>query len=210
MKPFSLKSQGYFLLICLAVLNAALSACNQRSLAIPDYIEYVRSPENGLINSVEGRGYRFTALYEPADYVTLKELRNEKITSESFTATHKKFSDYFYFDFSITPEEDKTKILDEADTSSYEKRFHYFAFELSKDVILVSNSDTLHCLMHQFAGDNKVSPEYHFALMFDQPDRKFLASDTLRLIYNDELLNAGKISVPILTKKITNLPQLKI
>ena len=210
MKPSSLRNQGCLYLLIYFALNTVLCSCNRNSLRIPEYIEYVRLQENGLLNSIEQNGYLFRAQYEPADYLTLKELRNDKITKENFIENQIKFTDYFYFDFSIQSFTDAKKVLDKTDSAAYENKFHYLSFDLSNDVFLVSKSDTLPCVLHQFVNNSGVSPEYHFELLFNKPGASFLARDTMFFCYNDRILNAGIIRIPILSKKITNIPQLKI
>jgi len=185
-------------------------SCNNRKLSVPDYIQYVRSEENGLLNKLIKGGYIFSALYEPSEYVAIKELRNEKITKESYASTLPKFSDYIYFDFSIRPENTSQKILDPADSVSYDKKFNHFSFNFSKDIFLISKEDTLSCLLHQFISSNGVSPEYHFELLFEKPNSSFISRESLIFLYDDKTLNSGKVMIPILTKDIKNIPQLKI
>ena len=161
------------------------------------------------MNSVEKDGYILTAMYEPADYVTLKELRNNKITREEFLKTKSKFSDYYYFDFYI--KSDGTKlILDPNDSSSYTDRFQHFSFDLAGDIYLRSNQDTLHCLLYQFIPSNGISPEYHFEMMFEKPDSSFLNLDTILFSYEDKILHLGTVNIPFKISNLKKVPEIKI
>jgi len=206
MKRFTRIIQGIFLIVTLI----ALGSCNMNTLSIPEYIGYVRSSDKGLSDFKVHNGYVFNVLYEPSDYLALKELRNEKVTVNNFFETRKKFSDYLYFDFSIKPESYDKKVLDKNDSANYEKRFNHFAFDFPKDIFLISKSDTLPCLLHQFTSSSGISPECHFELMFNKPVGNLLSGDSLVLVYEDKLLDSGKIKLFLLNERITNIPQLKI
>ena len=93
---------------------------------------------------------------------------------------------------------------------AYEKNFNHFSFDLSKDIFLLSKEDTLQCLLHQFINSSGISPEYHFELLFEKPDSLFTSRDSLFFMYDDKILNSGKVMIPILTKDIKSIPQLKI
>jgi len=209
MKQIIRSAGKYALLIGNLLISVSMPSCKNQKLAIPEYIEYVRSSQNGLVNTINKNGFQFTSLYESADYLTLKELRNEHVTKENFESTRSKFVDYLYFDFSIKPEAEQ-KILDPLDTSGFEKKYNYFSFGISKDIFLLYKADTLSCLMHQFTSGNGITPECHVELMFERPSSNFSASDSLYLIYKDQILNAGNIQIPTLVKDIENTPQLKI
>jgi len=206
MKHFTLIIKVIFIFF----FQFALSSCSKSSLSIPDYIGYVRSADNGLTDFTVRNGYVFNVLYEPADYLALKELRNEKVTVDKFFETRKKFSDYLYFDFSIKSETSDKKVLDKNDSLNYEKHYNHFAFDFSKDIFLLTKEDTLRCLLHQLINSGDISPEYHFEVLFEKPDSLFISCDSLVLVYDDKVLNSGKVIIPILTKDIKNVPQLKI
>ena len=204
-----LRGTGKVLLPVIILIGILLPSCKNQRLAIPEYIEYVRSSQHGLMNTIHKNGFQFTSLYESADYLTLKELRNVKVTKENFESTRTKFVDYLYFDFSIKTEPDK-KILDPTDSSGFERKYNYFSFEISKDIFLLYKTDTLSCLMHQFTSGNGITPEYHLELMFERPSSTLSSSDSLYFIYKDQILNTGNVQIPTLVKDIENTPQLKI
>lgn len=184
-------------------------SCSWNSLSISDFIEYVRTEANGLTSTVSRNNYSLSATYEPADYLALKELRNEKITPENFGKVREKFTDYYYFDFLIKAPEGKD-ILDKRDSSKSAIVFHHLSFEFSNDVFLISGNDTMPCLLHHFENTNAISPDCHFSMMFQTPDESFIARDTIWFSYQDKLFDLGTVNIPFFTDNIERIPRLKI
>ncbi len=199
------------LILILIVFSLSLS-CKRNSLSASDYVQYVKDPRNGLIVDHVAKNFKFSLQYEPLDYLTLKEIRNTKFSPEIFESTRKQFGNSIYFDFIITTLNQQDDLLKEKDSIQFNKRLNYFSFDFNQKVELIDGIDTLHCLLHHFERNYGISPENHIALAFEnfkhQPGKS--TNNELLFIYNDEVLQTGKITISINKKSLFEIPGLNI
>ncbi len=202
MKRIHIKIGKYLVLVLIL-----LCSCAKNELGISEYIEFIRSEKNGLSKEIRQDKYKFKIQYEPAEYLALKELRGASITPDKFDCELQRFKDYFYLDLCVS-RIDGNLLLDIKDSSVYEGLLNHFAFNLAPSVFIVQGTDTLRCLLYEMNNPGSMSPEYHFQMMFEQPNFKNMSA--INFIYSDSLLYTDVISLPILLDRILDIPQIKI
>lgn len=190
-----------------ALLLMALTACKPGTLPPAQYVQYVRDPANGLRQERTLGDYHLDLQYEPIDYAALVRLGTDA-TSETLVEERTQLAGLEYFQLRLGSTEGTEflrtgiKAMDE-----YHGRLEYYTSQVQHDIILVTGTDTLPCVLHHFERTYRVSPHATLMLGFESTEADGL---DLTLIYDDRALGLGTVKFTISGSSIGRLPQLRI
>lgn len=200
MKTIYKYSQKVFFLFLGAMM---LSACSRKELSPDEYIQWYNEHPSAFISEVSQKGFSFELKYEPLDYILLKESNGNP--DEKFMETRKKeIEDYTFFTLRIKA--DKKNNPENNTITNEESGLSENNGMLEDNFFLINSTDTIPCVMALLENNNGISPYSAISLSFPISNSS-LKSDKVRLVYNDYLLGAGKVTLNI--NNIDNLPTLK-
>jgi hypothetical protein len=178
-----------------------------------DYVRYFGDESNGLIISNNIDGVKITCEFKTPEYILLREKSKEISTLDSIKLSEQEISelDNVYFlklKFSSSANKDflKSKIQNE---SEYFSRLQYLQSNIAKDLVLISDKDTLNCSFSEFERDFGLSGKVTLNLGFLKEGVQ-TSVDDLTLIFNDQKFNLGVQKFTFLKKNIIAIPKYKV
>lgn len=182
-----------------------LVSCSSKKLEKTELIKWVENTENGLVKEKEIDAIKFRLQYQPPIVSALKGDPN--INSENLKAKLDEYSDYEYFVLRIQGKNGQEPLeINNSSETELSQRIIYLSFEAQKDFMLITDSDTLPCVMYHFERNYNSVNYDSFILTF--PKTKS-ASDNIIISYNDHVWGMGKVNFEFDRKVITSIPELK-
>lgn len=194
------------LLYLLMVVLFGFSACRQ-SLSPSEYISWTENSDE-LITSREMDNVVFEFRMKPADYIICKESKGRPLNVDSVNARLSELTDMVYFNLKIYPKDGHADLLrkDAPDVALYQKRIYYYSFTFQNDISLISEKDTLPCLLFHYIHDHGLSPEMDFTMAFERPKE----GADFQIVIDDAVMNTGKLTFPFDASVLTDLPELDL
>lgn len=196
------------LLIALAGFGV-FPSCAKRALSPPEYISWIDDPENRLTDNKKIDDFEFELQYKPADYLALRELKNQEPTAEQIKEKRKAYENIHYFVFKISTAERDQDVLKaiSADAVDYQQYLSYFISGIKNDFYLIEGGDTLSCSFHSHERTYNLEPYSTFLIAFDK-SRKEKTTD-LTFLYDDKVLGCGPVQVKIDKSTLESIPAIK-
>jgi hypothetical protein len=196
---------AYFFLIAVIVVS-----CSVQNMGPREYMQWVKSEQNGLRISKEISDYKFTLQYKPVEFEALLHLGDKPVAKPQFDSLTATIKDVQFFTFCINTPDKKDPAraisLNEAD---YNQRLNYLMFEMQNDFYLVDGKDTLPCLFYHYERNFDVSPDNNILLGFERDTlQKEIGDKTL--IYDDKILETGPVILTVKSQDIKSVPTLKL
>lgn len=198
-------------LFCMAtLLSGTLSSCRSNMLNAPEYIHFITDSLNGLRKTVNHDRICLTVQFQPIDYLCLLETTGN-IHEMEINKLRAKYEGLTHFKFSIGSSDQETDPLKLINNGmAYEDAIVYFAFDVKRDFCLVSNGDTLACVIHHFDRSYGLRPIIELVLGFPQTQMETLKEDMpIKLCFYDRLYGSGYNEFVFLKKDLIDLPILK-
>ncbi len=188
------------------VILCGIMGCKQ-SLTPEEYISWTET--NDELSSEQAMG---DAVYDfrmkPADYMISRESAGRPLQMDTVENRREELSDMLYFNLKIYPKNGHADLLrkDGPDMGLYQQRIYYYSFTFQHDISLVSDGDTLPCLLYHYIHDHGLSPEMDFTMAFERPT----TNADFMIVVQDAVMNTGKLTFPFTGDILTNLPELKL
>lgn len=199
------------ILLCMATsLSGTLSSCRSNMLNAPEYIHFITDSLNGLRKTVNHDRVFLTAQFQPIDYLCLLEMAGN-IHKMQLNNLREKYEGLVHFKVSIGSTDHETDPLKLIKNSmAYEDAIIYFSFDIKSDFCLVSNGDTLPCVIHHFDRSYGLRPIIELVLGFPRNEMENLKEDMpVKLCFYDRLYGSGYNEFVFLKKDLIDLPILK-
>jgi hypothetical protein len=185
------KCKVLFLGMCLFLL---LNSCNNDQVLSPvEYVQWVKNPSNGFLQSKKLNEFEFSAQYKTLDFIVAQEERSVTLSKELLDARKKELGeDYLYYNFRIKNQEGNLSPVGSGAYSNqeYQNRLSYFTFEMQEDLYLILDQDTLPCTIYQFVRNYDVTPYVEFALGFEKSKKTTINQD-ITFVFEDRILGIG-------------------
>ncbi len=181
----------------------SLHTAREKKLQPVSYVQWIEDTNNGLRIDKEDKPYRYELQYQPPAYLALRQLGNQRITSEVLKEEIANRGDYLYFSLKMQTERDGSVLtgIDMPDKSSY------LLSGIQKDMFLLSGSDSLACIMSHVEPANSLIPYDQCLLAFEKPkDDK----EDLVFLFRTDVYRKGWLTIPVKRENINKIPQLKI
>ncbi len=192
------------LFVTMIMLSAS---CNRvQILQAGAYSSWVQNPENGLLVKKQIGEIEYSIQYKPLDFVILQS--NGKAVNKSEAQILKKEFDgmeYFTFRLKSLSENDALN-MNSDNEGQYNLKLEHFINNVQDDFKLVDGQDTIPCSLCQYERDYGITPYQTFSLGFNKVRN---SPHDLRLIYSDQVMGTGPVSITIESGTIKNIPQLQ-
>ncbi len=195
------------LLYIVLVISLVIQGCGRESLEPSAFIQWVDQPENRLINEKTVGAFKFIAQYRPLDYMVATALVNNHNHFTSVDSLESKFRNLQYFIIKIGTNTGNREFLQQSVSGKdeYYERIRYYTSMAQQDILLVDDVDTLPCTLYHFERTYSVSPYNTLLLAFQSTGK----AKNKKLIFNDQVLNTGKLIFTFNEDDINNVPKLK-
>jgi len=192
----------------LIVIIICLCSCGKKNLSTADYVSWVENESNGLSVTKSFEDIKYRLLYKPVDYILAKELINNAIEKNEIESRKKELGSMNYFTLRIesTTSNELMRVNIKSEDEYYH-RLEYFMSYMQDDIYLVDGTDTISPNLFHFERNYGLAPFNDFVLGFTKASEKV---NDLYLIYNDQVLETGKINIKINKADISGIPNLII
>lgn len=188
-----------------------LWGCNSQSELSPEkYALWAEDQANGLVVEKKIDNYSFTLQYKPAKYQAVKSWMNNPNTK--FPALVQEYSGMQQFNLKIDAGGSQEFLrTDIGSTNEFFERVDYFNGRAQEDIKLIDGNDTLTCVLYHFERSFNAAPYCTLILGFPLSKKgKVGEINDKILVFNDQVLNVGKINIGISGADINKLQSKKI
>jgi hypothetical protein len=184
-------------------------AAQREELDAGSYTQWFEEGGHGLLAEKEINGYRYSLLYKPASYETLKMYNDQLLTTEELKAV----PELQYYTLRILKENLNDELLKDGvrDAGEYGRRVEYFSYQVQQDIRLVDGADTLSCAMVHYERTYGVSPGITLLLSFPLKDKekvKHPVYEQKTLAFDDEVFGNGRVNLTIDAASLNRMPEL--
>ncbi len=176
-----------------------------------EMVNWVEDQENGLLQQKTIDDLSFSALYKPAQYMSIVELHKMKVDIDSgkFEQVQQSYKGMEYFTYKISTDKTNDELLKYKTSSSdeYYQRLEYYSFKAQNDFYLIAGKDSLPCKLFHFERTFGLTPVLTFVLGF-QGERK--PAQDLTLVYNDKIFSNGLIKLNFGLESLSSIPAVTI
>lgn len=180
-----------------------------------DYLGWIENENNGMRVEKKIGDFTFSALYKPALYLAIKELKENSINKKNVEQKIEEYKGLQYFTFRIAAENQQQELLKVGITSpeDYYSRIEYFSFNMQKDFKLIDGKDTLPCVLFHFERVYGLAPNATFVLGFpltkeEQTDDKKIICPDKTIGFNDQVFGSGNIYMTIKSENLNRIPEI--
>lgn len=176
-----------------AFLLALLISCSSSPKSPKEYVNFIRDPENGLVQSKDAGPLRFEVQYEPLEYVCLIQNGRPEITAVELRSLKSEFEGLTYFKFTISSKQnDDPLTVGVTDSTQLVDRITYLAGQANKDFWLLQQTDTVRCLLHHFERNYGIVPRVDITLAFEKLKTETSADQQpLLFCFRDRIFHSG-------------------
>ncbi len=200
-----LNNKGYLFLLFLII------ACTN-NVNIAEYCSYINKPENGLVITKEINNLKFRCEYKPAEYLILNE-RNKSFENEKSNDNEgeliKEAKNFITFYLKISSDKNSDFLKSDLKIQDdYYKRLNYYNSDITSDISLIHEKDTLPCNYTYLERNFGIGNESTLIIGF-QNDKQDLKGD-LHLLINERAYDLGLLQFDYLRTNINNIPKVKL
>lgn len=155
---------------------------------------WIKNDENGFIKRVEIDGFKYSALWLPAEYNLLAFYDNpEKLSDEEMKEILTDYGQQQLIQLQIENTSFNGELLkyELQGANHYSSRMKYVSTDIQKDVYLICGNDTLTCLNSVFERGYDVNGMIRVQLVF--PSCSLTEDKDVQLLFDDQLFNAGPL-----------------
>ncbi len=196
----------------LVVITLGIMSCKEQTPLLPsDYVQWVKDPDNGLVQIKTIKELEFSAQYKPLAFVVAQEERTNTLAKTILEKRKKELGkDYLYYNFRIKNTAGSLSPVGSGAYSDqhYQNRLAYFTFDMQNDVYLLHGQDTFPCTLFQFVRSYDIAPYVEFALGFKKEENTIIDQD-LTFVFEDRILGIGTIKLLFDKHIFQNTPTIK-
>jgi hypothetical protein len=194
-----------FFMVCATLLIS----CSKKAVDADAYVQYINTPENGLLKKVDAGDFKIEVQLRPAEYMALQELGIDMATKEKLDSMmNGNNQEFFLLRIGSNGNKQDALINGISTEQEYFERIGYLISNIDKDVYLVDGTDTLRCAMHHFERSYHLASYHNVLLVFDGLKQHGGKRQDQFLVYDDKLLGIGKLNIRFDQKSINNIPNI--
>jgi hypothetical protein len=183
----------------------SFSSCGKKNLSRDAYSNYVSDDSNGLLKKENFDGITVELLYQPLEYVYLKERKESEISKMDFDVWKKDKINYEFYILRLRSEKaNEISQHEAANFGEYSQYLDYFVSDFQNDIIKVVGPDTLPCELYHYERNFGISANNNFNLVFN----KSASKEDKTIIINLGVYELGNIKFKFKKEDIDNLPSL--
>lgn len=180
-----------------------IGGCSIDSLTSEAYLDYFEKNSSDFYTSREIGDYIFQLKYTPTEYLVLRDAKadNKILSNSEIKDEIEKRSGLQYYTFRIGLDKNtdflKYNLKNEQE---YSDRIEYYSFIIQENIFLVDEKDTLPCTICHFERNYGLSPFINISVAFKNTN-----GTSKSFVYNDNILNTGKVVLNINIKELPHL-----
>ncbi len=186
-----------------------LFACQERTITPVEYVNWIRSENNGLLVKKEMGDLTYSIQFKPLTYLALLEHGPQNITKSNITDLTKSYEGLEYYTLQIKGPDHVNDLLSAnlPSPDDYAERLEYLSFDFQNDIFLARGIDTLRCQLFHFERNYGSMPKLDFMLGFE-PDKENNSDRSILLV--DRTYAKQVITLNISKNAIDQIPNLNL
>lgn len=194
--------------IFLLIILFALFSCSGKTRLSPEeYIDWMQNPENELNVCQEHNDFVFTAQYEPSEYRFLLESKDRN--TESLEKWRSETGNLIFMKLRIASADNVTDVL-KTGGGGYEEfaaRQYYCSYQINTDLVIVSQADTLPCVLSTLCQTYGTAPYIDINLLFEKKDNSPI-DKSMTMIFSDNGFTGQTFRFNFKKESILGIPEL--
>lgn len=180
---------------------------SEKELNAEDYVKYVESDNNALMNTKEIDDLSFKLQYCPTEYLLLMEYKTDNISNALVENRKKENDSLLYFKLRISAKGTNDVMNHNVgSTEDYYSRIQYLSYGLEENIALLNGNDTIFPALFHFERTYGIAPFADFIMAFHT---KIKESDDFQVLIDDKAFDSGILKFTYNNKDIQNIPKLK-
>ncbi len=176
-------------------------------LSEKDYVEWVRSTENGLKTVKEVDDLKLTVQYKPHDFVALQESKGKTGDAAGFNELKKELRGLDYYEIKIQAEAGQ-KLEELLQVNGVENPTYYLAYGLQKEIYMEGPDGAKQFpVLYHFERSHDMAP--HKTLMIAFEVKEGSKEDKI-LVVHASGFQTGPVKMAITKEQLNSIPKLKI
>ena len=192
-----------------------LMGCDASRLRIKDFVQYVRNPENGLVQRAESAGFRYELQYEPPALAAFRQANQAgQPDPDLYRQAFQDASQFYNFQLVVRNKsaEALDKLLEEQAGSkeAFSSWQNELFFKIQNRFRLAVGPDTLPCTFYYTQPMGKIENAYNILLAFEAPVARPVPGENRQLVvlYDDHLFSRQRLAFPFSLQQMHSLPEL--
>lgn len=196
--------------MALATLTLLIHGC-KKPLTPVEYVNWINDESNGLTKKVVKGNFEVSVQYRPSEYMALLETRNQVTDEATFLDVKKQYEGSKYFVLKLKKVAGQGDPLQDPENQNtdYYTRLKYFSEDIKYDLYVISDGDTMPCKIVHLERTYKLTPYTNLLLAFDDKKEAIDKADNLTFVYEDRVLELGKLTFDLSTADLKNSPEIK-
>lgn len=200
---------------CFFLLTALVSCSNEVDFGT--YMRYISDQDNGLVKEKEISGLLYKAKYLPIDYLVYNDLNKNTTNDEKPNKENllKSYKNSLCFMLTMGPDENEefdVTMLGVKNYDEYAQQMEVLNFSMAEYISLKVGDKVLKPDIVQMENTYGLEKQRNFMISFQIKDNatdKFIKSNDVKLVYNDELFGTGINLFSFKKSDLQKLPILK-
>lgn len=208
----------YIFFICLPLIFSSCSFFNSEK-ELGDYMQWIHNEDNGLVKSKHINGLIFTVKYLPAEYMAYQELKDSNAHTISKDSLIKQYRNTLFFLLTVNSDDEMKEnagkdvmYLGVKNPKEYQERVMLMNFNMKEFIsIQLNDSSTYSPVLTNMENTYGLSNGRSILCVFApyKSIQEFNNSNTIDLIWDDEIFQSGRNHFVFDSKDFLSLPRLK-
>ncbi len=192
-----------------AANKEAMAQVTAQSLKPVEYLSWIENKENGLHPEKIIGNFKYSAFYQPFEYLLLKELPDSlKSVPAVFEERKHEYQGMEYVSYRIECLNEQNELLkiNLNSENEYFSRIEYFSFKAQNEFKLINGKDTLPCAFYHFERVFGLAPYITLSLGFPVTGNTRIKEKYI--LFEDKTFKNGSIYLNIPSGKLAAIPKL--
>jgi hypothetical protein len=192
----------------LLMLILILTSCNTQSVSHQSLMTYVNDESNGLLKIIEHSDSKVKLCYTPHDLILAQEVKGSDYTESQIDSIRNKLAELDYFKLSLSQNGEDIINQYASNPTIFNKAVEYLSYNISKDLKLIHNHDTLNVLDVMYSSGFGLNKSSEVLMVFESSLSK--KQGDVQILFNDEFFRTGLNQFEFKIDAIKSVPTLAI
>lgn len=183
--------------LCLVMSCLLIVSCQHRFDNMKEVYGWINDPDHGMVKSRTVEGISVTVKYLPAQFLALKETKEERAGRHTYDSLLRVYENSHTFLLSIASKEDAGQndpmYKDLGDYSDYKRRALTMNFDMNEYVSIKTSTQEFRPVLTSMENTYSLKGQRNIYMVFtdDTVEKELMKDQALDLVFNDEIFQTG-------------------
>jgi hypothetical protein len=188
---------GRHIVMGILTLGMLMSGCQRELKDMKAVYGWINAPEHGMVKTKTVEGIKLTVKYLPAEYLALKETKEDQAGRQTYDSLLKVYKGSHTFLLSIASSEDEVNndpmYQGLEDYSAYKRRALTMNFDMNEYVSIKTSTQEFRPVLTSMENTYSLKGQRNIYMVFTDTatDTELMNEKELDLVFNDEIFETG-------------------